>query len=654
MDVDASAVAALDFLPEPMLFVSLDGLVLCTNLACARRMQQSRDSLIRTALADIAVDEPSSLRNYLIECARSRQLHIGSLTLRRVDGVFMKFRAGGALFQRSDPSPQSRVVLLRLVPAPESGVAFIALNEKIRQLNAENARRRLIEEDLKRERETLQVTLSSIGDAVIVTDAEGTITFLNAVAESLVGRTLAYARGRPLAAVFRITTEQGGLPVEDPVRNALRTATTVGIANNTVVVRPDGSTVPIDDSTAPIRLGDRIIGAVLIFRDISERRRSEQALVDADRRKDEFLATLAHELRNPLAPIRNAMRIISAHADADANVRKAKEVVERQLKHMVRLIDDLMDVSRITRGRLELHQERVDLGAVVKIAAETSQPLLDTKHHALRVQATQEVFVQADVTRLAQVFANLLNNSAKYSPPGSEISITVASELPNAVVRVSDNGAGIPAPMLKRIFDMFVQLEQSGQREGLGIGLTLVKSLVELHGGTVEASSAGEGQGSIFKVLLPLADSAPLKPDPGLALCVAPTYRARILVADDNRDAADTLSVILELEGHEVRTAYDGVEALQIAEQFAPQIALLDIGMPNLDGYQTARRIREQHWGSAMFLVALTGWGQEQDRRQATEAGFNCHLVKPVDPQTLGALIERMKPRESTHLEAQP
>jgi signal transduction histidine kinase/CheY-like chemotaxis protein len=418
----------------------------------------------------------------------------------------------------------------------------------------------------------------------------------------------------------------------------------VELANHTVIVRPDGSTIPIDDSAAPIRLGDRIIGAVLIFRDISDRRRSEQVLLDADRRKDEFLDTLAHELRNPLAPIRNAVRIISARADADANVGKAKEVVERQLKHMVRLIDDLMDVSRITRGRLDLHRERIDVEVAVKMAVETSQPLLDVKHHALSIQADQRLFVQADATRLAQVFANLLNNSAKYSPPGSEISLKIACEGRQAVVSVTDNGVGIPASMLPRIFDMFVQLEPSGQREGLGIGLTLVKHLVELHGGLVEASSPGTGRGSTFKVFLPLADSPPPEPPHESSMNVAPTYRARVLVADDNRDAADTLSAILELDGHEVRTAYDGVQALKIAEQFAPQIALLDIGMPHLDGYQTARRIRDQSWGSSILLVALTGWGQEQDRRQATEAGFNYHLVKPGDPQTIGALIEQIKP----------
>jgi CheY-like chemotaxis protein len=254
------------------------------------------------------------------------------------------------------------------------------------------------------------------------------------------------------------------------------------------------------------------------------------------------------------------------------------------------------------------------------------------------------VFVQADATRLAQVFANLLNNSAKYSPPGSEISIKIASEGGYAVVSVIDNGVGIPDTMLPRIFDMFVQLEQSGQREGLGIGLTLVRHLVELHGGFVQASSPGIGQGSTFRVFLPLADSPQPDPSQDPAVSVAPTHRARILVADDNRDAADTLSMILELDGHEVRTAYDGIEALEMAEQFAPQMALLDIGMPGLNGYQTARRIREQSWGSSVLLVALTGWGQEQDRRQATEAGFDCHLVKPADPQKIGALIEQIKP----------
>jgi PAS domain S-box-containing protein len=656
MDVDAPAFAALDLLPEPTLFVDLDGIILSANLACGRQLQQSRDSLARTPLAAIAVDEPGLLHHYLRECARSGQLHMGSLTLRRRDGVAVKFRAGGALAHRSNAAPQSRVVLLRLVPAPESGIAFIALNEKIRQLNAENARRRLIEEDLRKERETLQVTLSSIGDAVIVTDAEGTITFLNEVAESLVGRTLLYARGRPLADIFRIAGEHDGRFVEDPLEKALRTGEIVGLAAHTVVVGPDGTTIPIDDSAAPIRLGDRVIGAVLIFRDISERRRSEQALIDADRRKDEFLATLAHELRNPLAPIRNAVQIISSSADADANMDKAKAVVERQLRHMVRLIDDLMDVSRITRGKLELHRERIDLLAAVTIAAETSQPLLDMKHHTLLIQAARPVFVQADVTRLAQVFANLLNNSAKYSPAGSEISIAIASEGQHAVVSVIDIGVGMPASMLPRIFDMFVQLEQKGPREGLGIGLTLVKRLVELHGGVVEASSPGPGRGSTVRVILPIAEGPPPEPasehasehasdtasEP--AAKGAPSYRARILVADDNRDAADTLSLILELDGHEVRTAYDGVKAFQIAERFAPQIALLDIGMPNLDGYETARRIREQPWGSAVLLVALTGWGQEQDRRRATEAGFDCHLVKPVELQTIDALIEQVKP----------
>jgi CheY-like chemotaxis protein/two-component sensor histidine kinase len=320
-----------------------------------------------------------------------------------------------------------------------------------------------------------------------------------------------------------------------------------------------------------------------------------------------------------------------------------RALVERQLKHMVRLIDDLMDVSRITQGRLELRQERVDLAVIIQIAVETSRPLLESKHQVLRVECDPAtIYVNADVTRLAQVFSNLLNNSAKYSPAGADIVITTSRAGDQVIVSVTDTGVGMPPKTLGRVFDMFVQLNPPGAREGLGIGLTLVKRIVELHGGTVEACSDGEGKGSTFRVRLALAHPAVTALAPG-PLTTAPASdgsRARILVADDNRDAAQTLAMLLELEGHEVRTAYDGLEALQLAESFRPQIMLLDIGMPHMDGYQTARRIREQPWGHSVLLVALTGWGQDQDRRQASEAGFDRHLVKPVDPCTLHGLIE--------------
>jgi PAS domain S-box-containing protein len=648
MDLGPDLVAAIDMLPESMLFASVDGVILAANAALSRQLGVERSSFVHRELAQFAVDAPGAIAEYLQSCARSRQLVLGALTLRHSDGGSLKFRAGGAIFPPSATAGSTRVVLVRLVPTPESESAFIVLNEKIRELNVENARRRLSEDALLKERETLQVTLSSIGDAVIVTGDQGAITFLNEVAEKLVDRKLEWARGRPTTDVFRLIHELEQRPVEDPVQQVLRTGTIVGFADHTVLVRPDGKTIPIDVSAAPIRLMGKVIGAVLIFRDISARRKAEQDLREADRRKDEFLATLAHELRNPLAPIRNAIQIMSAsRSDPESEAAaKARAVIERQLKNMVRLIDDLMDMSRITQGRLELRPERVDLDCVVRAAAETCWPLFEAKKQRLRIDAAAApITVHADVTRLAQAFSNLLHNSAKYSPAGSEICVTLRRDGNSALVEIADKGIGISPAMIPRIFDMFVQLNTPGPRDGLGVGLTLVRRIVELHGGTVEASSDGEGTGSRFSVRLVLAQPETPKEavdgHGGAPRSTAP--RVRILVADDNRDSADTLAMLLEFGGHEVRKAYDGLAALELAEQFRPQIALLDIGMPQMDGYQTARGIRDRAWGNAVFLVALTGWGQDQDRRRAAAAGFDRHLTKPVDPDELARLIVQVK-----------
>jgi CheY-like chemotaxis protein len=362
---------------------------------------------------------------------------------------------------------------------------------------------------------------------------------------------------------------------------------------------------------------------------------------EADRRKDEFLATLAHELRNPLAPIRNAVQIM-ANAQADpAKAASLRVMIERQLKHMVRLIDDLMDMSRITQGRLELRQERVDLDAVIQIAIETSRPLLESKRQQLRFErSAPPIYVDADLTRLAQVLSNLLNNCARYSPPAATVSISIERQPNHAMIDVTDTGIGIPREMLQQVFEMFVQVNRPGLREGLGIGLTLAKRIVELHGGSIEAHSDGEDRGSTFRIRLPLSEpavevlSSPI-PDQQRVSAI----RARILVADDNRDAVQSLAMMLELEGHEIRIAYDGFDALRIAQEFRPHLVLLDIGMPGMDGYEAARQIRERPWGKSTCLIALTGWGQEHDKRQATEAGFDRHLVKPVDPQVLIGLI---------------
>ena len=377
-------------------------------------------------------------------------------------------------------------------------------------------------------------------------------------------------------------------------------------------------------------------------------------LAKADRRKNEFLAMLAHELRNPLAPICNALQIMRLTASRerqrpeDEAVQSASAMMERQVGQMVRLVDDLLDVSRISQGKIELRSGRIDLASVVHHAVEAIRPQCKSMDHALTVTLPPKpIFLNADPTRLAQVVGNLLNNASKFTDKGGQIWLTVEREGKQAVIRVRDNGIGIAAEQLPRIFEMFVQLDTSLERSvsGLGIGLTLVKNLVEMHDGTVEVHSAGVGQGSELVVRLPIVVEPPKPPPPEPTVSEPTTMiTRRILVVDDNRDSAESLAMLLKLTGHETHTAYDGLEAVAAAATFRPEVVLLDIGLPKLNGYDACRKIREQPWGKGMALIALTGWGQDEDRRKSQEAGFDGHLVKPIDHATLTKLLAELRP----------
>jgi PAS domain S-box-containing protein len=634
------------------------------------------------------------------------------------------------------------------------------------------------------QREWFRTTLTSIGDAVIATDTNGRVAFVNLVAQSLTGWKEEEARGQLLETVFRIVNEKTRQPVENPVQRVLREGGLVGLANHTILISRRGRERPIDDSAAPIRdEHGGIAGVVLVFRDVTERRRqvdelaqvhrrleesfalldalmtkapvglvfldkelryvrvnenlaaingqpieahighrveevlpalwptlrpllrqvldeskpilnlevrgarpgrpdetghwlvshfpiaagstilgiggvvvdvtqqkqAEEALKDADRRKDEFLAMLAHELRNPLAPIRNALEIIRVSPDPAASAQ-AQAVMERQVRQMVRLVDDLLDVNRISQGRIELHRERLDAAQIIADAVETSRPLIDAAGHQLLVTLPpQPLYVQGDCTRLAQVIANLLNNAAKYTPPGGHIRLTAECEGDHAAIRVHDDGMGIPADMLPKIFEMFTQVDRTLERAqgGLGIGLSLARRLVAMHGGTITAASAGVNQGSTFTVRLPLLkdeggrmnDEKQGVSDSSFILPSSAFSQRRILVVDDSSDAAESLAVLLRLAGYEVRTAYDGPRAVDAAVAFQPNVALLDIGLPGLNGYEVARRIRAMPELRDTVLIAQTGWGQDADRRLSEDAGFRHHLVKPVDLAELQRLL---------------
>jgi PAS domain S-box-containing protein len=393
-------------------------------------------------------------------------------------------------------------------------------------------------------------------------------------------------------------------------------------------------------------------GTLDLFTDVTERKNLEEELrqhvrelAEADRRKDEFLATLAHELRNPLAPIRNAVGLLQLQSSGDPELEQARAIIDRQVQQMVRLIDDLLDVSRITRGKLTLRRGRVSLADVLGNAVETSRPLVEEAGHTLEVRVPSEaVYLDGDLTRLAQVFANLLNNAVKYTERGGRITLAAERTGDTVVVAVRDTGIGIAPEQLPHIFEMFSQVTPALDRSqgGLGIGLSLVRAIVELHGGTITASSAGPGQGSAFVVRLPVAVSEhAAAPDAALAPPAppAPATPTRVLVVDDNPDAVESLAMMLRLMKHEVAIAHDGLEALETGAAFRPDVALLDIGMPRLNGYDTARRVRELEWGRTVVLIALTGWGQEDDKRRAREAGFDLHMTKPVDPHALQRVL---------------
>jgi PAS domain S-box-containing protein len=495
----------------------------------------------------------------------------------------------------------------------------------------------------ERSRVLLAAIVEASDDAIVSKTLEGVIQSWNAGAERLFGYTSSEAVGQPITLIIPPERHDEERVILERLRRGERVD-----HFETVRVARDGRRIDISLTVSPLLDEEgQVIGASKVARDITVRKRAEAAAREADRHKDEFLALLAHELRNPLAPLRNGLQVLRlAGGDADA-VAGVRAMMDRQLGHMVRLIDDLLDISRIGENKIELRRARVSLASVMDSAVETARPFIEAARHELSVLVpTEPLFVDGDLTRLSQAFSNLLTNSAKYTRPGGHIWLSAQRQGDHAVVTVRDDGIGIPRDALPRVFDMFSQAGRSIEREsgGLGIGLALVKGLVEMHGGRVTAESDGPGRGSAFTVQLPVLDTIPESMDlaPAQGAPTAAGNRRRFLVADDNRDSALTLAKVLKLLGHEVRTAGDGAGAVRQAEDFRPEIILMDVGMPGLNGYEATRQIRQQPWARGTIIIALTGWGQERDRIQSREAGCDGHLVKPVSLTDLEKMLTEL------------
>ncbi len=616
---------------DGIITIDEQGIIESMNPAAERIFGYTHEEAVGRDVAMLMSDPDQSEHNHYLEnyLRTGRQEIIG--TIRELRGR----RKDGAVFPMELAVSETRLGVRRIFTGIVRDITDVkkAAEERLRLLN-----------ELEGERALLNSLLDNAPVGFGFFDHDLRYLRLNPALAEIGGVPIEDHIGRTLSEVLPDLSSQ----VSDSFRHVLRSG--LSIVNKEVIAathRPGEERYWLC-SFYPVKLpGGAVLGAGAVVTDIDDRKRMEEALRDADQRKDQFLAMLAHELRNPLAPISNAVQIMQLEGPNGPNFRWSTEVIEDQIKHMTRMVDDLLDVSRITRGKVDLQKETISLMEVVELAVEASRPLIDDYDHQLTVTLPpQPIIVDVDPARLAQVLSNLLNNAAKYTDERGHIALSAETADNEVIIRVRDSGIGISLDLLPKVFDLFTQADRtlSRSRGGLGIGLTLVRSLVELHGGRVTAQSEGLGQGSEFVVRLPIATSSVAAPQPLNSADdprIVQLPRRRILVVDDKPSNAQSLELLLQALGQEVFTAYDGQEALELARRHHPDVVLLDIGLPIIDGYEVARQCRAQPDLQPMTLVAMTGYGQESDRLRSQEAGFDAHLVKPVNLDELLQMLEQ-------------
>jgi len=599
-----------------------DGMILFCNRRFAEMVRLNLNQIVGRHFAEFVPPEKRGDWRSLLSQADSARA-TGEVVLERADGLQLP----------------AAVAINILVEA--SGKIYCLV---IADLTEQKHYQSLIaaERSLRRSEERFRSTLLSIGDGVITADEHGAVTFMNPVAEQLTGWTRPRATGSNLQSVFSILSEATRQPVPNLLTRGFRRTEGGAPERCGALLSRNGETIPIEYNATPIFDNDASLsGAVLVFHDATAQHAAEEALKEAGRRKDEFLAILAHELRNPLAPIRTAAHILGLRGTEDPELRTLYELIGRQAGQMAKLVDDLLDVSRLERGKIELRMERVDFSSMVGHALEVCRTLIEARRHRVWVDLPRRALeVDGDPVRVEQMMCNLITNACKHTPPGGEIRIIAERRGSSAVLRVGDNGIGMTPEQMEHIFEMFYQGRQGdGDRgAGLGLGLTLVRELAKRHGGSIAATSDGLGQGSEFTLCLPALDPAkgPVRPtEPALAATPGPRGKANhILVVDDNPSVVMTVQMLLVAFGYRVSVAATGAAGVKKAVDLCPDLALVDLGLPDMSGFDVAARIRDA-LGSGIHLIALTGFSRESDVAAALAAGFDRHLVKSTDPREL-------------------